>query len=318
VVLVARGYNATSLDRKVASVRRIDYKTPEALVAALATRPPTPASSGARVISIATDAQSEPVYGSPAQPSSCRTAETEASQSVRRVGDVIQIRLGGVTGDASYFVLSEEQRLYHRLPLAAFRPVISRARHLTAGAIATDDWRQLRDDGERVWLFDPRPSQTRIDAVKRYLDLTPERGGCDRNALKVRSRDPWYRTPIQRSIDGFMSGMSGWGPWVVFRRMPRLAATNTLYVVHFRAGRTTDERAAWAMWLLTSDAARHLDRIGRRYADGLVKFEPGDVAELPIATPARTVGAYLAYERAVRLLLKGKKSASRREADSWF
>ena len=79
-----------------------------------------------------------------------------------------------------------------------------------------------------------------------------------------------------------------------------------------------DERAAWAMWLLTSDAARHLRRIARRYADGLVKFEPGDIAELPIRRPTRTEGAYGAYGRAVRLLLEGKKGASRREADRWF
>jgi len=236
----------------------------------------------------------------------------------KQLGDVMQIRLGGVTGDARYFVLSDEQRIQHDLPCTVCRPILARARHLTAGSIGTDDWRQLRDDGERVWLFDPRPSQVRLKAVKRYLNLTLEDGGCDRKALKVRSRDPWYRTPIQPSIDGFMSGMSGWGPWVVFRLMPRLAATNTLYVIHFPTCDTADERAAWSMWLLTSKAARHLRRIGRRYADGLVKFEPGDIAELPIATPTQTSGAYAAYQRAVRLLLKGQKAASRREADKWF
>ncbi len=318
VVLLARNYHGALLRHKPTPLRRIDYKTPDALITSLAANRPATTSSATRVINISTDARLGPVQQSPVPPASWRPAETKASNSMRRLGDVIQIRLGGVTGDANYFVLSEEQRLHHRLPSAACRPIISRARHLTAAAITTEYWCQLRDDGERVWLFDPRPSHTSIEAVKNYLDLSPEEGGCDRTALKVRSRDPWYRTPIQRHIDGFMSGMSGWGPWVVFRKMPRLAATNTLYVVHFRAGGTDDERAAWAMWLLTSDASRHLDRIGRRYADGLVKFEPGDVAELPIARPARTDGAYAAYERAVRLLLKGQKSASRREADIWF
>ena len=311
VVLLARDYHGTVLGLRARRIWRIDYKTPDALVAAVAAS--RPATTNSTVISISSDAPLDSV-----PPDSSRLPEPTISNPVRRLEDVIQIRLGGVTGDAEYFVLSEKQRLQYHLPSAVCRPIISRARHLTAAAIATDHWRQLRDYGERVWLFDPRPSQTGIETVKRYLDLSPNDGGCDRTALKVRSRDPWYRIPIQRNIDGFMSGMSGWGPWVVFRRMPRLAATNTLYVVHFRVGQTLDERAAWAMWLLTSDAARHLDRIGRRYADGLIKFEPGDVGELPIAMPARTVGAYTAYERAVRLLLKGQKSPSRREADSWF
>ena len=95
-----------------------------------------------------------------------------------------------------------------------------------------------------------------------------------------------------------MSGMSGWGPWVVFREMPRLAATNTLYVIQFVATVDRDGRAAWAMWLLTSEASRHLQRIGRRYADGLVKFEPGDLAALPIRKPTATLNAYASYKRA--------------------
>jgi len=169
-----------------------------------------------------------------------------------------------------------------------------------------------------VWLFDPKPSQLRWPAVTEYVDLAPRDGGCDRRALKVRIREPWYRTPIPRQIDGFMSGMSGWGPWVVFRDMPELAATNTLYVVQFVERMGRDARAAWAMWLLTSDASRHLHRIGRRYADGLVKYEPGDVADLPIRAPIRMSGAYQDYVRAVRLLVKRHKTTSRQIADSWF
>lgn len=318
VVLLARHYHGASSRGEAPLVKRVSYRTPDALIRALGTNRPANVNPRDRVINISTGRSSDALEGATAQsePSTRRTSTTP--QTKKRLGDVIQIRLGGVTGDADYFVLSDEQRVQHNLPCAVCRPVIARARHLRAGTIGPDNWRQLRDDGERVWLFDPRPSQIGLEAVNRYLELSPEDGGCDRKALKVRSRDPWYRTPIQRHIDGFMSGMSGWGPWVVFRETPRLAATNTLYVVHFRAGETADERAAWAMWLLTSEAARHLHRIGRRYADGLVKFEPGDIAELPIATPPQTCGAYGAYQRAVRLLLKGQKTASRREADKWF
>ena len=113
---------------------------------------------------------------------------------------------------------------------------------------------------------------------------------------------------MQPKIDGFMSGMSGWGPWVVFRQMPRLAATNTLYMVRFLGVVDLDERAAWAMWLLTSEAARLLRRIGRRYADGLVKFEPGDIAELPIGRPTQTVGAYKSYRQALGCFFKGRRA----------
>ena len=119
-------------------------------------------------------------------------------------------------------------------------------------------------------------------------------------------------------IHGFMSGMSSWGPWVVFREMADLGATNTLYVVRFVDAMTLNEQAAWAMWLLTTRAQAKLRRVGRRYADGLLKFEPGDIAALPIEQPQIISGAFTAYKRAVRLLLDGKISESRSIADKWF
>lgn len=315
IVLVAHGYRARSIDGDAtAGLKRRKYRTPERLIAAL--RAPSDRSRGVSETPRVVTMTGEPFHRG-SNSSGVENATVDRPRKLR-LGDVIQVRLGGVTGDARFFVLSEEQRRAQGLPVAACRPIISRAKHLSAGIIRGQDWDRLRDDGERVWLFDPPLSQLERPFVKAYLERTVKDGGCKRRALKVRSRDPWYRTPLEPVIHGFMSGMSGWGPWVVFREMPRLAATNTLYMVRFLDKHNRDERAAWAMWLLTSDAARHLRRIARRYADGLVKFEPGDIAELPIRKPTQTEGAYAAYGRAVRLLLQGKKGASRREADRWF
>lgn len=230
---------------------------------------------------------------------------------------MMQIRLGGVTGDAKYFVFSDNARRDHRIPATACRRVISRAHHLLHGVISKRHWQSLCEAGERVWLFDPTPHQAKHKSVATYLRKRPSTGGCNRTAFKVRSRSPWYRTPMPSGIHGFMSGMSSWGPWVVFSEMPDLGATNTLYVVRFLQAVTADERAAWAMWLLTSRVQRKLRRIGRYYADGLLKFEPSDIARLPIETPVKIKGAFAAYKRAVQLLLSGDPSGSRRIADQW-
>lgn len=316
IVLIARGYRGHSATADATMpLHRRKYNTPERLIENLQPSPDHGSQSceRPRVVTMTGEAfTSDPGLG--------LKGHSRASTHPQKLqlGDVIQIRLGGVTGDARFFVLSEDQRKRLGLPVAACRPIVSRARHLSGGVVGKADWQRLRDDGERVWLFDPPASQSSHPAVAAYLDRPATDGGCNRLALKIRSRQPWFRTPLEPTIDGFMSGMSGWGPWVVFRQMPRLAATNTLYLVKFLDAATRDERAAWAMWLLTSDAARRLRRIARRYADGLVKFEPGDLAELPIQKPIRHAGAYEAYKLAVRLLLQGKKGSSRRKADAWF
>ncbi|HEY3383761.1 MAG TPA: hypothetical protein VGK32_18515 [Vicinamibacterales bacterium] len=235
-----------------------------------------------------------------------------------RVRDVMTIRLGAVTGDASYFLLTENEREAREIPKGALVPVVCRAHHLTSGKVSEEDWNLLRDAGEKAWLFRPTTSDSHLPAVKAYLGLRRNNGGCNRSAYKVRSREPWYQTPMPDVVDAFISGMSSWGPWLVFREMPGLSATNTLYVVRFAGAFSMDERAAWAMWLLTTDARRLLAERGRRYADGLVKFEPGDVANMPIRRPSQTHGAYAAYQRAVRLLTAGEGLRSQAIADEWF
>jgi methylase of polypeptide subunit release factors len=318
IVLIARGYRLQRHDSRRAITIHHDYDTAEELIAALhETAPQEQNRRAGDKAHIVTN------VAFTLNPDKSQRAESPAvtlasSLPALRVKDVFRIRLGGVTGDARYFLLTDADRRRWNIPTSACRPVISRASHLSQGVIDHEEWTQLKEDGERVWLFDPKPSQINRSSIKAYLDLPTGDGGCNKTALKVRVREPWYRTPIPRRIDGFMSGMSGWGPWVVFSEMPGLAATNTLYVVQFVHRMERDARAAWAMWLLTTEASRHLHRIRRRYADGLVKYEPGDVAELPIRKPLKIDGAYEEYLRAVRLLVKGHKTTSRQVADDWF
>lgn len=298
VVLLAKGYiGSDRASTHRIQVRRAVHDQPTALT---------------RAVAFSRTERSSNLYTTEDVPSS-----REANHSLT-VGDVLQLRLGAVTGDARYFVLSEEQRKEHLIPAAACRRVISRAHHLTSPTIDSVRWRSLLDAGERVWLFSPSERQALDGPVRDYLDREWRHGGCNRLAFKVKSREPWYQTPMPATIDGFMSGMSSWGPWVVFSEMPNLGATNTLYVVKFLRGETADQKAAWAMWLLTSRADVALRSAARRYADGLVKFEPGDITRLPIQAPRRTEGAFQSYKEAVELLLNGNKMRSQQIADSWF
>jgi len=115
-----------------------------------------------------------------------------------------------------------------------------------------------------------------------------------------------------------MSGMAQPGPWICLRAMPRLNATNTLYTVRFRGRLTPDEKAARALSLLTSHSRRLLQRIGRVYPDGLVKYEPGDLLNLPVLVPGKVSGARLWYLKTVAALLSGQVPKAKQMADEWF
>lgn len=232
--------------------------------------------------------------------------------------EVMRVGIGAVTGDASYFLMSEIERTARRLPVEAMRPVVTRSRHLTQAIVDKAEWERLRRRGDRVWLFHPPPRLIQHPGVTKYLKLEPALGGCDRTRLKVATRETWYRVPLPDSSDGFMSGMSQMGPWISLSQVPGLTASNTLYVVRFRERLSRDEQAAWAVALMTSGVRDQVEAVSRRYPNGLRKVEPGDLKRLLLPPPKTKRGALARYKQIVGLHLGGESKKSRRMADDWI
>ena len=172
-----------------------------------------------------------------------------------RLGRVAEIRIGAVTGDATFFLLTERQRLGIGLPLSAVRPILSKSDQIIKSEIDHETWQFLLEAGKRVWLLDPAEDLLKDPTVRAYLDLDVEDGGCHRSAGKIRNRTPWYRVPQPPQFDGFVSGMSQVAPWVMLNRMPGLTISNTLYGVSFPAIENVDEQAAWCLSMLSSTTA---------------------------------------------------------------
>jgi adenine-specific DNA-methyltransferase len=165
----------------------------------------------------------------------CPRAKVDQKQLGIEFGKVMQVGLGGVTGDADYFAISESRRRDLDIPLRAVKPVVTRARQIRSAEIDLELFEALRDADERVWLFDPPKTLLRHPSVRRYLQLSEEDGGCHRQRYKVSIRHPWYHTRLPHTPDAFLSGMSSDGLWLSFNETPKLNATNTLYVVHFKS-----------------------------------------------------------------------------------
>jgi adenine-specific DNA-methyltransferase len=245
----------------------------------------------------------------------CPSGNAESSGLTVTLNQVAEIRLGGVTGDASYFLMNEERRRTLKLPKSALIPVVSKARHLQYSSLRIKEWDKLKSSGQRIWLFNPPSRTTKHPKVKHYFELADDAGGCNRNAYKVTIREPWYRTPMPKAPDAFLSGMSQYGPWLSINEMDGLNATNTLYVVTFRSR----NRRAWYRWalaLLSSTAQRQIRRIGRRYADGLIKYEPGALGKIELPALKEDADHRSLYARAVGALLAEDLRMAKDIADS--
>jgi len=288
VVLVARGFR-----RANRTFRRIEHSTVEQLLGSLANENHLASSCAAA--------------GPRLQPKT----------RVTKLGDLARIRIGAVTGDSGYFLLTEQERRNRNIPIRCCVKVLTRSSQLRAAAITQRLWNRLRDEGERVWLFRPEGKGLNHKSVQRYLRLKPENAACNRQRFKIQCRSPWYRTILPTDVDGFLSGMSSQGPWIAFSRMRELSATNTLYVVTFSKAKTPAEKAAVGLSLLTTSAREALSKVGRRYADGLLKYEPGDLENVEVPLVARLKGVSVRYRRVIAKLLDGEVSEAQRLADEW-
>lgn len=245
----------------------------------------------------------------------CRVALPTTSSTAVTLSQVADIRLGGVTGDSKFFLLTEIERNSHQLPATACTPVVSKARHLSTAIISRADWEKLRLAGERVWLFNPRGVAVRHPEVQRYLGLAVDKGGCNRSAYKIKGRAPWYNTPLPKQPHGFISGMSRHGPWISLNDFADLNATNTLYVITFAPRISADQRYGYALSFLCSRVQRQLRKTARRYADGLIKYEPSSITSLRLPPLPQRADIRSLYQEAVRCLLAGERHAARRIAD---
>jgi adenine-specific DNA-methyltransferase len=232
-----------------------------------------------------------------------------------RLGDIVSVRLGGVTGDTRFFTLSEDRRRELGLPVGSLQRVVTKCRHIRRPWVNPGDWNRLKEQGERVWLLNPSAAMADNPEVKKYLGLDQNAGGCRRGGYKVQNRDPWFRTPMPSDPQGFISGMCSDGVWICVNEMSELNATNTLYVIQFQGYLSVNERYACALSLLTTPVSNRLRRIRRRYADGLEKIEPSQISDLHIPSFNHVVGAKSSYRKALSLLLNGQQRESRRIAD---
>jgi len=233
----------------------------------------------------------------------------------RKLSDLIEIRLGGVTGDVNYFLMRESERLEHKLPEFALKPVLSKAGHLQCSIINRAVWDKLRNQDARVWLFRPAQAHLTHAMVRRYIRLDAKKGGCNRSAEKIQNREPWYQVPLPNAVAGFVSGMSNAGPWIALNAMSQLTATNTLYTVRFKGRMTLIDKASLALALLSSPVREQLPNVCRRYAAGLAKFEPSDLQNLNIPGFTVSAKAPAAYEQAVKALLNGSAHSAAVIAD---
>ena len=202
--------------------------------------------------------------------------------------------LGAVSGNNGFFRIRPSRAAALGLckeELLSVLPPGSRAlRGLTYSQAAHEE---LSAHDEPTVLFYPRTDS--LSAAAREYVQAGEAQQVDR-AYKCRVRTPWWRVPLPRSADIFITYMSHEGPRLVTNG-GGVQALNSVHGVvlnnHKRLGKDLLPLAA-----LNSITSLGAEIVGRSYGGGVLKLEPREAGNLPMPTGSLLV----AHENELRAI----------------
>lgn len=210
--------------------------------------------------------------------------------------------LGAVTGDNGYFALDDDRvRALGLEPSDVLRLSPPGSRHLRGVSYSKSAWESHGGSGARRWLFRPTTPSSAAHAYIRQ----GERDGVH-EAFKCRVRSPWWRVPLVRKADLFLTYMNA----DAVRLSANAAEVHHLNSVHGVNLIPEHRKLGRRMLGIASLSAMTLlgaEMFGRAYGGGLLKVEPREADLLPMPSPELLVRAaprLSEVSREVRMMLR--------------
>lgn len=200
----------------------------------------------------------------------------ESCPELKRFGSVADVKIGVVTGDNRFFVISEVQRQRAGLRRHHFRPVVGKYAILGGGfEFNTKD---TAVDDSFQWLLCPNPSSADQKLLK-HLDSYPL---ADRQANRTMEKRPYWQAPLLgQTADAFLRYMGKTGPRLVLNKAGFLC-TNTIHCVYFAPSVTPIQRKAICLAAHSTYTQLSAEIEGRQYGSGVLKLEPSEARNLRV------------------------------------
>lgn len=193
--------------------------------------------------------------------------------------EVARVRRGAATGCNEFFVLSEEDRLRHKLNQCCLRPCAASPRWFPGDEIDEEALAALPVSAPR-WLL--HPSRGRLGGpLARYLRRAKRFGVHERHLVKQRTKAGrrWWEVETGFAAPILFTYLNRSRPRFVRNRAGAIPLNNWLVIEPLDG---VDPDALFAALRDASEAA--LRRDAREYGNGLWKLEPSELKRLALPT----------------------------------
>ena len=205
----------------------------------------------------------------------------ETSDDLKRFGDSSDVKIGVVTGDNGFFLLSEKQRYLARLSARHFQRIVGKFADLGQGFqfIGEKNRNTLGPSLERSWLLCPHPGS--VDKrLTNYLQIYSSDDIAQNKTMDKRAH--WQVPELGGVPDAFFQYMGKHGPRIVLNEAGYYS-TNTIHRVFFAKHLSKAKRQAICLSLHSSYSQLSAEFEGRQYGSGVLKLEPSEVRRLVFA-----------------------------------
>lgn len=191
--------------------------------------------------------------------------------------------LGMVTGNNQFFTLTgAEVEALHLSSEEVLRISPPGSRHLRGIAFTDRVFAEMASAGCSVYLFYP-DKHSPSDAARRHIETGEQRGV--HQAYKCAIRSPWWRVPLVRVPDLFLTYMNHDTPRLV-RNEARAAYLNSIHGVTLKPHLREVGADLLPLAMLNSVTMLGAELCGRSYGGGILKVEPKEASRLPMPSPA--------------------------------
>jgi adenine-specific DNA-methyltransferase len=223
--------------------------------------------------------------------------------NVIRMGEWVKTRIGVVTGNNEFFILSLVEQAQRSISDDYLVPIIRRSVHLTGLWVRDQDLQFLAENGNKFLLLALNQVESKLPTpLQEYIRYGQEAGVP--RSRKCRDRRPWYVVPHTFVPRAFMPCMSAAWPRLVINQSG-YTCTNNILRVFWKEERAAEDWLRLALGTLSTLSQLSAELVGRSYGGGVLKLEPKELARL--AVPLVPVEASDGLARKVDSLLREDK-----------